>query len=216
MGVIFDMDGVIIHNHKYHVEAWITFCKKYGKPLTEDQYRDHINGKTARDIIKYLFGDDVDQEKVKEFTNEKESLYRELYAPHLALTPGLEAFLNQLYKHKIPMAVATSAPTANADFTLDGLNIRHYFQAVLDENDVVNGKPDPEIYRKASAALKNDPADCIVFEDALAGIRAGKAAGCTVIGVATSHKLHELKEADYCINNFTEVDIDKLKEIWGF
>lgn len=213
LGIIFDMDGVIIHNHVFHVQAWMEFCGKYGKPMTEEDYRDNINGRTAADIIKYIFGDATTPELVKKYSDEKELLYRELYRPHLKLSEGLEAFLADAKEYNIPMAVATSAPTANADFTLDGLKIRHYFKAVLDENSVTKGKPDPQVYLKAADAIGVAPQNCVVFEDAIMGIRAGKAAGSYVVGVASSHKREELLEPDHIIEDFTQMDIAKLKSL---
>lgn len=209
IGIIFDMDGVIVDNHRYHMEAWKTFCKKYDIPLTEEDYRDNINGRTAPAIMQYLFGEEITSDKVLAYTIEKESLYRKLFAPYLALTPGLKAFMDRAQVAGLPMAVATSAPTENVDFTLDGLRIRRYFSAILDQHAVTKGKPDPEVYLKACQAL-NLPADnCVVFEDAISGIKAGLAAGCTVIGVATSHQKEELTISKKNIYDFNEITIEE-------
>lgn len=213
IGFLFDMDGVIIHNHQYHVAAWIQFCAKYGKPMDEDEYRVNINGRTAATIIRYIFGEATSPEDVKKYSNEKEALYRELYKPYLKATNGLIDFLAMAKAHDIPMAVATSAPTENATFTLDGLGIRHYFKAVLDENYVTKGKPDPEIYIKAADVLQLPPAQCVVFEDALAGIEAGNAAGCKVVGVATSHKRSELLNTHMLIDDFSDIRITALEHL---
>lgn len=203
------MDGVIVDNHHYHTQAWQTFCKKHGMPLTEEDYRDNINGRTAPAIMQYLFGEEITQELILEYTIEKESLYRELFAPHLSLTPGLKVYLQNARDAKIPMAVATSAPTENVEFTLDGLGIRSYFSAILDQHAVTKGKPDPEVYTKACAALELSPAHCVVFEDAISGIKAGLAAGCTVIGVATSHSKDELTASKKNIYDFNEITIEE-------
>jgi beta-phosphoglucomutase family hydrolase len=210
-GILFDMDGVIIDNNTYHIEAWKVFCAKYGMEMTEDNYRKNVNGRTAADIITNLFGDNVNPAEIKSYSNEKESIYRDLYRPHLAPTPGLLDLLELLKSLDIPMAVGTSAPTENANFILDGLAIRHYFTAVLDENNVTKGKPDPQIYLKASAAINRSAANCIVFEDAVLGIEAGKAAGCKVIGVTTSHSANELPETNMKINDFTEITVGQLE-----
>ncbi|MEQ8715676.1 MAG: HAD family phosphatase [Cyclobacteriaceae bacterium] len=209
IGIVFDMDGVIVDNHQYHMQAWQTFCKKYSIPLTEEDYRDNINGRTAPAIMRYLFGEDISADLILEYTVEKESLYRELFAPHLALTPGLASYLSQAQANGIPMAVATSAPTENVEFTLDGLSIRHYFAAILDQHHVTHGKPNPEIYTKACAALELPASDCVVFEDAISGIKAGLAAGCTVIGVATSHSKEELTASKKNIYDFNEINIEE-------
>jgi HAD superfamily hydrolase (TIGR01509 family) len=203
------MDGVIVDNHQYHTRAWQTFCKKHNIPLTEEDYRDNINGRTAPAIMQYLFGEDITDELILEYTIEKESLYRTLFAPHLALTPGLQTFLDKAKAANLPMAVATSAPTENVEFTLDGLNIRKYFSAILDQHAVTKGKPDPEVYTKACAALELPSENCVVFEDAISGIKAGLAAGCTVIGVATSHSKEELTASKKNIYDFNEITIEE-------
>lgn len=209
IGIIFDMDGVIVDNHKYHMQAWQTFCNKYGIPLTEEDYRDNINGRTAPAIMQYLFGEDITAELILQYTIEKESLYRELFATHLAPTPGLRSYLDDALAAQLPMAVATSAPTENVEFTLDGLGIRKYFSAILDQHAVTQGKPHPEVYTKACAALELPPEKCVVFEDAISGIKAGLAAGCTVIGVATSHSKEELTASKKNIYDFNEITIDE-------
>jgi beta-phosphoglucomutase len=214
-GVLFDMDGVIIDNNVYHIEAWKVFCAKYGMEMTKENYRKNVNGRTASDIITNLFGENVTSIEIKKYSNEKESIYRDLYRPHLAATTGLVAFLEQLKSIEIPMAVGTSAPTENANFILDGLSLRHYFAAVLDENNVTKGKPNPQIYQNASAAINRLAANCIVFEDAVLGIEAGKAAGCKVIGVTTSHKAEELPDTDLKISNFTEITVGELESLFA-
>lgn len=214
-GVLFDMDGVIIDNNIYHIQAWKVFCSKYGMEMTEENYRKNVNGRTASDIITNLFGENVTLIDIKKYSNEKESIYRDLYRPNLAATTGLIAFLEDLKTLGIPMAVGTSAPTENANFILDGLSIRHYFTAVLDENNVTKGKPNPQIYQNASAAINRLPANCVVFEDAVLGIEAGKAAGCKVIGVTTSHRAEELPDTDLKISDFTEITVDELESLFA-
>jgi beta-phosphoglucomutase len=110
----------------------------------------------------------------------------------------------------IPRAIATSAPRANVDFTLEKTGTAKYFQVILDESFVSKGKPDPEIYLKTAAALKFTPGNCVVFEDSLSGVKAGKAAGCKVVGVTTTHSRQELAETDLVIDNFEDLDPQEL------
>ena len=88
------------------------------------------------------------------------------------------------------------------DFTLSKTNLGAYFPVILDESFVDHGKPNPEIYLKVAAALNMDPKNCIVLEDSLSGVAAGKGAGCKVIGVTTTHSREELAETDYIIDDF--------------
>ena len=110
------------------------------------------------------------------------------------------------------MFVGTSAPVENVNFTLDGLSIRSYFRGVVDDRAVTKGKPDPEVYLKCASLAERDPKNCIVFEDAVSGIIAGKAAGAKVIGLATSHKREEL-EADLIVDNFESVNLEVIKTL---
>src|SRR5665647_701574 len=109
---IFDMDGVVVANHQYHYQAWVEFCKKYQYTLSPEIYRDRFNGKTNADLFKMIFGD-ISSHKVKEYADEKEGLYKELYAPHMVAHKGLIDYLDYLVANKIKIALGTSAPTEN-------------------------------------------------------------------------------------------------------
>ncbi len=203
--IIFDMDGVIIDNISFHIEALKIFLKQFGKEITEEYFQTHLNGRTIQEVIAGLKPNAAPAE-IMALAEEKEQIYRDLYRAELKATPGLLNFLEQAKKHGLKMAVATSAITANADFTLDGLSIRHFFDAVVDSTMVIKGKPDPQIYLKAAQLLNISPADCVVFEDALAGIESAKAAGMDVVGLYTSLKASELPEGLlFKIKNFEEI-----------
>jgi len=212
IGLLFDMDGVIVDNHQYHFLSWQKLAEEHDINITEEFYRKEMNGRTFSGIIEVVFKEEVDLEKAREIAYEKERIYRELYQPHIQPTTGLLDFLEKMKEADIPMAVGTSAPVENVEFTLDGLNIRHYFKGVVDDRAVTKGKPDPEVYQKCAGLVKVEPQNCIVFEDAVAGIKAGKAARSKVIALATSHKRHEL-EADLIVDNFDQVDLDIIKKL---
>jgi beta-phosphoglucomutase len=202
---LFDMDGVIIDSNPFHKIALKQFCKKYGHDLTEDQLREKIYGRTNKDWIVNVFGK-IDQETLRKYADEKEALFREIYANDIKPVDGLIEFLKRMDFQKIPRAIATSAPRENVDFTLAKTRTGQYFQTILDESFVSKGKPDPEIYIKSAAALNFDPKDCIVFEDSLSGVKSGKAAGCKVVGITTTHTAEELHETDMIIENFYDLD----------
>ena len=211
-GLLFDMDGVIVDNHVYHFQSWQKLCKKYGKPLTEQMYRDNMNGRTLTEVVKYIFGEGDDIERIRAIGQEKEEMYREIYQPHLSLTSGLGDFLEEAKKAGIPMVVGTSAPVENVEFTLDGLKIREYFAAVLDERAVTKGKPNPEIYMNCAAAIDLPNSKCVVVEDAISGIKAGVNAGSKVVGLATSHHRDEL-QADLILDDFRGFSLKQVEEL---
>lgn len=202
--VIFDMDGVVVDNHKFHYEAWKAFADKYNFELNPTIYRDRFNGKTNTDLFQMIFGS-ITPEEMKSYADEKEGMYQELYLPHMKAHTGLIDFLDYLETHKIKIALGTSAPTSNVDFTLDTLKLRKYFDVIVDGFQVKKGKPDPEIYQLCAMKLGEEPKNCVVFEDSLAGLESGERAGCKIVGVATSHQAFELKShTDLIIHDFTE------------
>ena len=206
---LFDMDGVIVDSNPYHKIALQQFCAQHGHQLTEDQLRDKIYGRTNKDWIPNLFGE-VAPEQVSRYADEKEALFRDLYKQDVRPLKGLVNFLEQADQLNVPRAIATSAPRANVDFTLAGTGIAKYFDTILDDSFVTKGKPDPEIYLKTAAALGFDPGRCIVFEDSLSGVQAGKRAGCKVVGLATTHTAEELAATDLVINDFDEITVAAL------
>jgi beta-phosphoglucomutase len=206
---LFDMDGVIIDSNPFHKIALKQFCKKYGHDLTEEQLRERIYGRTNKDWIRNVFGD-INDATLKRYADEKEELFRELYKKDIKPVEGLVDFLKKMESENIVRAIATSAPKENVDFTLKLTGTKKYFNTILDESFVSKGKPDPEIYLKTAAAVGFKPEHCIVLEDSLSGAKSGKAAGCKVIGITTTHSEEELKETDLVIHNFIGLDPKSL------
>lgn len=204
-GFIFDMDGVVVDNHAFHFSAWMEFAKTHRFELNEEIYRERFNGKTNKDLFQMIFKD-PGQAEMKSYADEKEGLYQQIYLPHMTPLKGLWDFLTELKGKKKKIALGTSAPPGNVDFVLDHLILRKFFDSIVDGTMVSRGKPDPEVYQQASFRLGLDPKDCVVFEDSLAGLEAGKRAGCEIIGVATSHTAKELSIlTDKIIVDFTEI-----------
>lgn len=202
---LFDMDGVIIDSNPFHKVALKQFCKKYGHDLSEEQLRERIYGRTNKDWIKNVFGN-IDDATLKKYADEKEGLFREIYKNDIKPVDGLIDFLKKMELENVPRAIATSAPRENVDFTLKLTGTKKFFDTILDESFVSKGKPDPEIYVKTAAALGFKPENCIVLEDSLSGVKSGKAAGCKVIGITTTHSEKELEETDLVIHNFVGLD----------
>ncbi|MEO7990526.1 MAG: HAD family phosphatase [Chryseolinea sp.] len=206
---IFDMDGVLIDSNPAHKIALKQFCKQHGYDLSETDLREKIYGRTNKDWLRNLFGN-IDKNLLLQYADEKEALFREIFKKDVKPLEGLIPFLSKLKKDGISRAIATSAPRANVDFTLQYANMDGFFDTILDESFVSKGKPDPEIYTKTAQALGFEPARCIVFEDSLSGVEAGKAAGCKVVGVTTTHSREELSKTDFIIDNFIGITPQSL------
>ncbi|WP_018621800.1 HAD family hydrolase [Spirosoma luteum] len=212
---LFDMDGVLIANTDFHINAWLQFAQQHGFSLTKAQYVENINGRVSADAMAYVFRRPISAGELITLTEEKEAIYRELYRPHLQPTPGLMAFLKALQEQRVPAAVGTSAPESNVRFTLDGLSLRPYFNAIVDASMIQHGKPDPEIYLTAARMVGIEPTHCVVFEDALAGIEAGLRAGMAVVALATTHTREELAEtgASLIVDDFTGLTVRDVYQL---
>jgi len=212
---LFDMDGVLVDNTDFHVNAWLQFAQHHGRPLTKEQYVENINGRVSADAMAYTFQRPIPPGELIVLTEEKEAIYRDLYRPHLQPAPGLLDFLAALRAQGVKLAVGTSAPESNVRFTLDGLPLRPFFNAVVDSSMVHRGKPDPEIYLTAAERVGVEPARCIVFEDAFAGIEAGLRGGMKVIALATTHTHDELvgTGASLIVNDFTELPVEAVRAL---
>ncbi|MBS9525094.1 HAD family phosphatase [Litoribacter alkaliphilus] len=211
-GVIFDMDGVILNNHQFHVDAWKQFIADHGKTITDEEFSANFNGRTTGQALKYLFPD-ITSEEIETLKEEKESLYRNLILPTLKETEGLTDFLKQLKEKGYKTAVATSAYPANVEFTLSKLGLHSYFDSILDETFVKHGKPDPEIYSKTIAALGLEPGECVVFEDSFSGIESGQRAGTEVIGVVGTETEENLKKVvKSTVLNFVNFEFSLLNK----
>jgi beta-phosphoglucomutase len=211
--IIFDMDGTLINNNPYHILAWQEFYKNLGRELTLEHYKTNMNGKINREIFEDIFSRHLTTEELTDYIDQKESLYRKLYEPHIAPIAGLMDLLQSISDQKIPMAVATSGLPVNVQFAFDRLSMRHYFEVVVDSTYITKGKPHPEIYLKAAELVKADPTKCLAFEDAIAGINSAKAAGMKVVGIATTHSREDLAHADLIINDYRDITLPQIESL---
>ena len=143
------------------------------------------------------------------------SIYRELYEPLIRPTAGLLDFLEALRREGIACAVGSSAEMRNIRFVFEKCGIESYFQTVVSSEQVTRCKPDPEIYLKAAEALRLRPEECVVFEDARAGIEAGDRAGMKVVALATTLSREELERtaATLVIDDFTQMSVERLRSL---
>lgn len=212
--VIFDMDGVVVHNDHYHVLAWQQFCDRIGRKTTENEVKSWF-GSTNKTILETIYQKNIPDDEADRLGNMKEETYRKLYKDHIKPLPGLKDFLKQVKTHLFKIALATSAPKENVDFVIGMTGLTNFFEVTTNASEIKNGKPDPEIFLKTSQKLKIDPKDCLVFEDSFQGIKAARDAGMKVIGVATSHKRSELKDVDAVIDDFTHIEILDILKLWS-
>lgn len=214
--VAFDLDGTLIDNNQYHFITWQEFYRKRNRELTMDEYKAFFNGRTMTDCVKYVFQQpDMPAEEIERYTNEKESLYREIYAAHIKPIPGLLALLELLEQAQIPMVIATSGIQDNIDFLFSHIPIKRYFKRVIKGSDITHGKPHPEIYQLAARELGLPAEKCIAFEDATVGIASAGGAGMKVAALTTTHTPEELVSADRIIKDYEEIRMEQLQQLFN-
>lgn len=211
-GAIFDFDGVIIDSAAYHEKAWDVIAKEEKKVLPLGHFKKGF-GMKNRYIIPNILHWTSDSEEVERLSDRKEEIYREIVMGEgIDPLPGVLNWLEELKKAGIPCVIGSSADRLNVEMILDAIGLREFFVGWVTSKDVKAGKPDPEVFLKCAEKINVSPRNCLVFEDAFAGIEAAKAGGMRVVGVATTHSKEALKEAqaDFIVDRLDELDIDKV------
>lgn len=193
--VLFDLDGTLVDNMAYHIDAWIEVGRDLGCELPRERWMRDFAGRRNAEILPALLGRPAEPDELERVSTRKEARYRELYAPHLRLLPGADALLRVLRQRGIRLAIATAAPEENRAFVLDGLNLRDRVDAVVGAEEVAQGKPAPDLFLEAARRVGVEPARCLVFEDAVLGIRAALAASMRAWGITTVEPPQALLDA---------------------
>lgn len=181
--VIFDFNGTMFFDTQFQLDAWNRVLADYHMaPIPEEEYRNVLCGRGSMETVRYIWGDRLTEEESTRYRMKKKDYYQQLCLSdpeHFCLVPGLEAYLDALRENEVPFTIATSASPYSVDFYFENLHLDRWFQR---ENVVCNdrfkkGKPAPDLFLVAAEVLGVKPEDCLVFEDANAGIRAANAAG---------------------------------------
>ncbi|AIM26053.1 beta-phosphoglucomutase [Melissococcus plutonius] len=193
-GALFDLDGVIADTSVYHFDAWRKLVKDHFDKTLPDDLEEKTKGVSRGDslqiILNYLHIT-VSKAKFDELATEKNNIYLtylETLTPENTL-PGIQEFIQTLKAHHIKLAVASAS--LNAPFILRKLDLHHAFDAIADPSAVKAGKPAPDIFLAAAAAIQLKPEECIGIEDSIAGITAINKAGSFSVGIGSIEKLHE-------------------------
>lgn len=208
--IIFDMDGVICHTNPIHSQAFKSFFAKRNMYPTEAEFADHMYGKSNSYIMSHFFGRKIAGEELLQLEDEKESLFREIYADKVNPITGYLEFLDQLKSNKLLTGVATSAPLANLELIAGKLSLLDKMESVLASEHVSKHKPDPEVYLKSANNLNVSPDNCLVFEDSFSGVSAALNAGMKVVGVLSSHTKEELPPCDLYITDYQNLELQTV------
>jgi beta-phosphoglucomutase family hydrolase len=191
---LFDMDGTLIDNMGVHSQVWSEFLAGHGVPITPAEFYAQAAGRTNAEILRQLIGPHLEDDQVEVMSTQKEELYRWRYLPIMRAMDGLADFLHAAHAAGIFMAVASSAGHENISFHLSGLGLSDYFQAVVGAEDVLHGKPHPDLFLAAAKRLGVLPANCLVFEDTPTGLEAARRAGMQAVALTTSYPAEILSQ----------------------
>ena len=210
---IFDWDGVVIDSSTQHEKSWELLAVEISKPLPDGHFKKGF-GKKNQLIIPELLRWSQDPEEIERLGDRKEELYRELVRQGgMKILPGARELLAALKASGVPRAVASSTSRTNLDSIFATTRLNEFFDAVVCADDVVNGKPAPDVFLKAASLLGVPPKSCVVFEDALFGIEAAQRAGMKVVAVATTNSLDLLRHADRAVESLEEVSVGDLQAL---
>lgn len=209
---IFDLDGVLTDTALFHFQAWQKLAGQLGIQFTKDD-NEQLKGVSRRrslDIILKAGGLEKTEEEKIELAELKNQWFVEdvKNMSPVDVLPGVKRFLDELQEQGIKIGLASSSK--NAPTIIEKLKIADYFEAKMDGNSVVKAKPDPEIFLKCAAELGVTPEECVVFEDAVAGVEAAKKGNMFCVGIGEEDILHE---ADYVMPTFENFTIEKLNQL---
>lgn len=207
-GFLFDLDGVIVDTAVFHFQAWRKVSRQLGGDFTEAQ-NEQLKGISRVDSLKKIIDwtkAEVDDHQFQALQEQKNRWYLDLVSglgPNDAL-PGAINFLQQT--HSKGILIALGSASKNAPMVLNKLGVTELFGAIIDGNNVINGKPHPEVFLKGAKALGLKPSECLVFEDSIAGVKAAKQAGMASVGVGEAETL----QADIHFNSLGETTPEYL------
>ncbi len=202
--VIFDLDGVICHTDKYHYEAWKRVADELGIYFDEviNNRLRGVSRMESFEIILERYDGTMSEEQKVEYTTKKNEIYKELLKNMSPkdLSPEVKKTLDELRTRGLKLAIGSSSK--NARFILGQLGLGDYFDAISDGNNISNSKPNPEVFVKAAQFVKENPENCLVVEDAKAGLEAAIAGGmdCAAVGDAVLSGL-----ATYNLTTFSDL-----------
>jgi beta-phosphoglucomutase family hydrolase len=207
--VLWDLDGVIADTGDYHYGAWRDVFGKKGVAFSRKDFMRHF-GQRHDTIIRFALGNNLSKDEFDAVTEEKQQNYRRRVAENIRALPGAIELIKSLNENGIKTAIASSAPLDNIEIIIKGLKIDNYFQAIAHGTEVSEGKPNPQIFLLAAKKLGVSPGNCVVIEDAIAGVAAAKTAGMKCVAVTNSHHQESLKKADLIVDTLAKVSIKEL------
>ncbi len=216
IGVLWDMDGTLVDTAALHFDAWVLATREFGREFTREDFRLTF-GRRNPEIYDYLFPAKPDPVASLKLGLAKERIYcTEARKQGVTLLPGVGELLDELHQWGALQAIGSSAPVGNLELILELTGIGKRMGAWIGQEDTTQGKPHPEVFLRGAESLGLDPSQCVVIEDAVAGIQAAKSAGMKAIGVTFvgHHSEEALRDAgaDVIVGNLGAI---RAHQIFG-
>jgi len=211
---IWDMDGVIADTAPYHFKAWREVFQKRGVNFTEEDFKRNF-GQRNDTIIRNTLGGSISPSEVDVVASEKEENFRRRIGQNVKPLPGAVELIRLLKERGVKIAIASSAPVENIQLVSRRLGINNYFQAIVWGREVIEGKPSPQGFLLAAKKLEVEPKNCVVIEDAIAGVTAAKRAGMKCLAVTNTHSRMSLMEADLVVDTLEAISVDDLAGLFN-
>jgi beta-phosphoglucomutase-like phosphatase (HAD superfamily) len=190
--LIFDMDGTMVDSMPSHAESWLVLAQRHGIQVDLPELMRRTTGRTGLECMRILFGRDMPDAEAFAYVQEKEVLYREIFAPKFSEVQGFSVFADAARARGLHIGVGTAGDKHNIAFAYANLKLRPLPTVAVGGDEGLPGKPEPAIFLEVARRLGVAPANCIVFEDAPLGIEAARRAGMRAVGICTGHTPAEL------------------------
>jgi beta-phosphoglucomutase family hydrolase len=213
LGVLWDMDGVLVDTGELHYISWKKTLDEAGIPFDREVFRKTF-GMNNAGILEYLCGQKPDPEFIQRISDQKETIFRESVPGNVSPLPGVIAWLSRLRQAGAQMAVASSAPYPNIEVLVAELKLDPYFHALVSGADLP-GKPDPATFLEAARRIGMEPSRCVVVEDAIAGVQGAIKAGMKCIAVTNTNPRQALSEADIIVDSLEQLPEHIFSQLIG-
>jgi beta-phosphoglucomutase-like phosphatase (HAD superfamily) len=190
--LIFDMDGTMIDSMPTHAKTWVEFMRAHRLEIPLEDVMRRTTGRTGPECMRVLFGADLDDAQCLLLSEQKEQMYRELFAPVFAEVAGFTQFEASARARGLKVGVGTAGDRHNIAFVLSNLRLPQAPHAIVGGDEGLPGKPEPAIFLEAAKRMNTSPKDCIVFEDSPFGIESARRAGMRAVAVCSTHNPAQL------------------------
>ncbi len=209
---IFDLDGVVVDTVPLHFKAWKRMFEEHGKPFTFEDYKSKVDGIPRMDGARAILTDLSDEDMERAATQKQEYFLEALRFEPIPTFESTVLLIANLRAAGVKRAVISSS--RNCPAILQQIGLFDELDTVICGSDITKGKPDPQIFLMAAEQLGVDPADCVVFEDAVLGVEAAKNAKMHCIGIDRYDHPERLADADLVVKDLSEVDVDRIRSLF--